>query len=242
MKLQNPWPAGYTINARSPFGWRNDPFTGQRRYHRGVDVGGSFPVTVPADGKVVHVAREWRNLTPKEKKRQSGGNVVTIQHENNLFTTYYHGDFRSKLSVGDRVKTGDLIFQSGSTGRSTAAHLHFEVRRSKSGGQVDPVPFLQGSASVVPAPLKVDGKLGRNTWKAFQQALKDSGYYKGIPDGRPGIMTARAVQAWAGATVDGRIGPLTRKAVQRKLGVKDDGVWGRITISELQRQINAGPI
>lgn len=242
MKLQNPWPDGYTINARSPFGWRNDPFTGQRRYHKGVDVGGSFPVTVPADGKVVHVAKEWRNLSPKEKKRQSGGNVVTIQHENDLFTTYYHGDFRSKLNVGDRVKTGDLIFQSGSTGRSTADHLHFEVRRSKSGNQVDPVPYLKGKPSVVPQALKVDGKLGRNTWKAFQQELKEKGYYKGIPDGRPGVMTYRAIQEWSGTKVDGVMGQLTRRAVQRKLGVKDDGVWGRITISELQRRINNGTL
>lgn len=242
MKLQNPWPAGYSINRNSPFGWRNDPFTGKRKYHKGVDVGGSFPVTVPADGKVVHVAKEWRNLTDTQKRRQSGGNVVTIQHENDLFTTYYHGDFRSKLTVGQRVKTGDFIFQAGSTGRSTGAHLHFEVRRSKSGNQVDPVPFLNGSPAVTPPALKVDGKLGPKTWKAFQQALKDAGHYTGIPDGRPGVMTYRAVQAWSGAKVDGRMGPLTRKAVQRKLGVKDDGIWGRITISALQRALNEGTI
>jgi peptidoglycan hydrolase-like protein with peptidoglycan-binding domain len=107
---------------------------------------------------------------------------------------------------------------------------------------MDPVPFLQGSPAVVPAALKVDGKLGRNTWKAFQTALKNKGFYKGVPDGRPGVMTYRAVQAWAGVKQDGRIGPITRRAVQEKLGVKADGVWGRLTISALQRQLNQGLI
>lgn len=242
MKLQNPWPAGYSINRNSPFGWRNDPFTGKRKYHKGIDVAGSFPVTVPADGKVVHVANEWRNLTDMQKRRQSGGNVVTIQHENDLFTTYYHGDYQSKLKVGDRVKTGDFIFTAGNTGRSTGPHLHFEVRRSKSGDQVDPVPYLNGSASVVPAPLKVSGKLDSATWKAFQQALKDAGHYKGIPDGRPGTMTYRAMQEWAGVKADGIIGLQTRRAVQKRLNVKEDGIWGRNTISALQRALNEGTI
>ena len=240
MKLYNPWPKGKTI--RSPFGWRTHPITKRRALHRGVDVGGSFPVTAPADGKVVHVAADWHKLSKEQQKRQSGGNVVTIQHENNLFTTYYHGAHQTALRVGQRVKKGDFIYTSGTTGLSTGDHLHFEVRTKKSSGQVDPVPYLQGNASVTPAPLKVDGRLGRNTWKAWQTALKEDGFYTGIPDGRPGIMTARAIQAWSGTKVDGKVGPLTRKAVQRKLGVKDDGVWGRMTISALQRALNAGKI
>ena len=242
MKLYNPWPKGKSINKNSPFGWRTDPFTKKRKFHKGVDVAGSFPVTSAGDGIVVHNAKNWATLSSAAKARQSGGNVVIIQHENNLFTAYYHGAQRSKLNVGDRVKVGDFIFTAGSTGRSTGDHLHFEVRKTKSGNQVDPSPYLQGNASVVPAPLKVDGRLGRNTWKAWQTALKGAGFYTGIPDGRPGIMTARAIQAWSGAKVDGEIGPLTRKAVQRKLGVKDDGIWGRTTISALQRALNAGKI
>jgi len=244
--LISPWPKGKTINTGSPFGWRTDPFTKKRSYHRGIDVGGTFPVTAAGDGKVVHVANEWRNLTPKQKIRQSGGNVVVIQHENNLFTAYYHGAERSRLNVGDRVKAGDFIYTSGSTGRSTGAHLHFEVRTSKSGGQVDPVPYLNAAPSapvdVKPQPLKVDGRLTSATWKAFQQALKSAGHYTGIPDGRPGTMTHKAVQAWAGVKADGVFGPNTRKAVQSKLGVRPDGNWGRLTVSALQRALNAGDI
>jgi hypothetical protein len=167
---------------------------------------------------------------------------VTIQHENNLFTTYYHGAHQSALKIGQRVKTGDFVYTSGTTGLSTGDHLHFEVRTTKTGGQVDPVPYLQGSPSVVPPPSNVNGNLDTATWKAWQTALKAKGFYNGILDGKPGTMTARAIQEWAGVKADGQIGLATRKAVQRKLGLKDDGVWGKITISELQRQLNAGKI
>lgn len=240
MKLYNPWPKGRTI--RSHFGWRVHPITKQRTFHRGVDVGGSFPVTAAQDGKVVHVSADWHKLSKNQQKLQSGGNGVTIQHENNLFTTYYHGAHQSALKVGQRLKVGDFVYTSGTTGLSTGDHLHFEVRTSKSGGQVDPVPYLQGSPSVAPSPSNVSGRLDSATWKAWQTALKAKGFYKGIPDGRPGIMTYRAIQEWAGVSADGKIGPITRRAVQRKLGVKEDGVWGQMTISELQRQLNAGKI
>ena len=240
MKLYEPWPKGKTI--RSPFGWRIHPISKKRSFHNGVDVGGSFPVTAAQDGIVVHVSPDWNTLNKKQKQRQSGGNVVTIQHENNLFTTYYHGAHQSSLAVGQRVKAGEFIYTSGTTGRSTGDHLHFEVRTKKTGGQVDPVPYLQGSPTVVPPPSNVSGRLDAATWKAWQTALKAKGFYTGIPDGKPGPMTHRAIQQWAGVPADGQLGLQTRKAVQRKLGVKDDGVWGRMTISELQRQLNAGKI
>lgn len=240
MKLYNPWPGNKKI--RSPFGWRVHPITKKRSFHNGIDVGGSFPVTAAQDGIVVHNAKDWATLTPKEKSKQSGGNVVIIQHANDLFTAYFHGAHRSALQIGQRVKSGDFIYTAGTTGRSTGDHLHFEVRTKRSGGQVDPVPYLQGSASVVPPPLAVSGRLDSATWKAWQQALKDKGIYKGIPDGRPGTMTHQAIQKWAGVKQDGIIGPATRKAVQKKLGVSQDGVWGRMTISALQRALNAGKI
>ena len=231
MKLSQPWPEGYTINARSPYGWRNHPFGG-RKFHHGVDV--AMPVgtelRAPADGVIVH-----------KGSGASGGITLIVKHADDVFTVYYHLSKPSHLLVGTRVERGEVIAHSGNTGRSTGPHLHWEVRKSRRWGDtMDPVPFLQGAPSVTPPPLKVDGKLGRNTWKAWQTALKDKGFYKGVPDGRPGVMTYRAVQAWAGVEQDGRIGPITRKAVQEKLGVKPDGVWGRITISALQRQLNQG--
>lgn len=232
MKLTQPWPDGFSINARSPYGWRIHPITGKRKFHQGVDVAGLFPITAPADGIVVH-----------KGSGASGGNTLILKHADDVFTVYYHLREQSPLAKGDRVQRGQYVAHSGNTGASTGAHLHWEVRRSRRWGDtVDPVPYLSGKPSIIPPALKVDGRLGRNTWKAFQQALKDAGFYKGIPDGRPGVMTYRAVQEWSGATIDGRMGPETRRAVQAKLGVKQDGAWGRITISALQRALNEGEI
>ena len=232
MRLSQPWPEGYNINARSPYGWRKHPITGKRKFHHGVDVAAPVgtELRAPADGVIVH-----------KGSGASGGNTLIIKHADDLFTVYYHLQKPSHLLKGARVERGEVVALVGNTGASTGSHLHWEVRRSRRfGDTVDPVPYLQGAPSVVPAALKVDGKLGRGTWKAWQTALLYKGLYKGVPDGRPGVMTYRAVQAWAGVKQDGVIGQQTRRAVQEKLGVKPDGVWGRITISQLQRQLNQG--
>ena len=234
MRLSQPWPEGYNINARSPYGWRIHPITRKRKFHHGVDVAAPVgtELRAPADGVIVH-----------KGSGASGGNTLIIKHADDLFTVYYHLAKPSHLFKGTRVERGEVVALVGNTGASTGPHLHWEVRRSRRfGDTMDPVPFLQGAPSVTPPPLKVDGKLGRNTWKAWQTALKNKGLYKGVPDGRPGVMTYRAVQAWAGVKQDGVIGQQTRRAVQEKLGVKPDGVWGRLTISALQRELNQGLI
>ena len=232
MKLSQPWPEGYNINPRSPYGWRRHPITGRRTFHHGVDVAlpSGTPLTAPADGVVV-----------KKGMGSSGGVTLILEHADDLFTVYYHLKVPSHLPIGARVERGEQVALSGNTGASTGPHLHWEVRKSvRWGDTVDPVPYLRGAPSVTPAPLRVDGKLGRNTWKAWQTALKTYGFYKGVPDGRPGVMTYKAVQAWAGVKADGVLGDQTRRAVQEKLDVKPDGVWGRLTISELQRRLNMG--
>jgi len=234
MKLVEPWPSGYTINSRSPYGPRRHPITGRITKHQGVDV--AMPVgtelRAPADGIIVH-----------KGSGASGGYTLIVKHADDVFTVYYHLQKPSHLLNGTRVGVGEVIAHSGNTGASTGPHLHFELRRSRRWGDtVDPVPFFDGAPSVSLPVLKVDGRLNRNTWKAFQTALKNMGLYKGIPDGRPGVMTYRAVQEWSGASIDGRLGPETRRMVQQRLGVKPDGVWGRLTISALQRAINDGTI
>ena len=232
MKLSQPWPEPHKINARSPYGWRKHPITGRRKFHHGVDVAmpNGTPLTAPADGIVV-----------KKGSGASGGFTLIIKHADDVYSVYYHLQKPSHLAKGARMLRGDVVAYSNNTGASTGPHLHWEVRKSmRWGNTTDPVPYLQGAPSVAPAPLKVDGRLGRNTWKAWQAALKEKGIYTGVPDGRPGIMTYRAVQAWAGVKQDGVLGPITRRAVQEKLGVKPDGKWGRITISTLQRKLNQG--
>ena len=77
MKLSQPWPEGYNINARSPYGWRKHPITGRRKFHHGVDVAAPVgtELTAPADGVVVH-----------KGSGASGGNTLIIKHADDLFT------------------------------------------------------------------------------------------------------------------------------------------------------------
>lgn len=249
MKLQNPAPGR---RVTSPFGMRKHPTLGTWRMHNGIDYGGTFDVLAAGDGIVVHVADEWNNLTPKQKARQTGGNVVTIKHADNLFTTYYHGQRQTHLKVGDRVKAGDKIYVSGSTGRSTGPHLHFETRTTRTGGQRDPNIYLNGASvtPVNPGGAPNTNKLDRATWKAWQEALKKHHGYTGMIDGIPGKLSWAAVQRSAKqhykGPIDGIPGPNTYKAVQSKLkalGYYDgivDGIWGKATISGLQRALNEG--
>ncbi|WP_375397663.1 M23 family metallopeptidase [uncultured Sphingomonas sp.] len=119
------------VTFTSNFGVRTDPFTGTAAFHAGVDmpVKVGTPVYATADGIV-------------EKAERSGGygNLVEIDHGRGIETRYGH---LSQILVvaGQRVKRGQLIALSGSTGRSTGPHLHYEVRID--GRAVNPVPFLQ---------------------------------------------------------------------------------------------------
>lgn len=136
MRLYNPWPEPYSINPRSPYGWRRHPITGKRKFHHGVDV--ALPVGTPliagADGVIAH-----------KGSGASGGYTLLIRHAGNWHTVYYHLQKPSHLNVGDSITAGQVVASSGNTGRSTGPHLHYELRRSRAWGDtVDPVPYLQG--------------------------------------------------------------------------------------------------
>lgn len=195
MRLSNPWPAKYKVNAASPYGMRRHPITGGMKMHHGVDV--AMPVgtklVAPADGIVAH-----------KGSGSSGGYTLIIEHAKDLFTVYYHLAKPSHLKVGEKVKTGDYIADSGNTGASTGPHLHFETRKSrKFGDTFDPMTVLGESTSskpvsapTAPSKLVVDGVMGKNTWTALQRHLASLGHYKGRIDGQPGPQTYRAMQAW----------------------------------------------
>jgi len=251
MKLYNPAP-GRKIT--SPYGPRRHPITGQvGRMHRGIDYGGTFDVLAAGDG-IIH------KVSYNGNKRTGGGHVVIIKHGNRLFTVYYHGAHRTRFNKGDRIKAGEKIYLSGSTGASTGPHLHFEVRtgiNGQWGTDVDPNIYLTGSKPDVPTGpngykvrVTVNGRENRETWAAWQTALKARWDYRGMIDGIPGRLTWTAVQKSAGKHYKGRIdgipGPMTRRAVQNRL--KDlrfytgpiDGIWGRGTWSAVQRSLNEG--
>ena len=103
----------------SKYGRRRDPFTKKSIFHRGIDIAchNNSKVKASAGGKVIH--REWLG---------GYGHTIIIQHQNGYQTLYGHLN-SYKVKKGARVKQGQLIALSGSTGRSTGPHLHFEVRR-----------------------------------------------------------------------------------------------------------------
>jgi murein DD-endopeptidase MepM/ murein hydrolase activator NlpD len=127
LKLENPVK---NVSMSSLFGWRIDPFTGQKALHNGVDFTAAegTEILAAADGVVSHV-----------ESHPAYGLVVELDHGQNIMTRYAH---TSKILVkpGDLIKKGQLIALIGSTGRSTGAHLHFEVLRN--GAAENPIPFL----------------------------------------------------------------------------------------------------
>ena len=102
----------------SEFGGRIDPITGQRDGHTGMDL--AIPTGTPVRAALPGTVRV-------AKYDSSYGYYVTIGHENGLLTLYGHNS-RLLVQPGQTVQAGDVISLSGSTGRSTGPHLHFEVR------------------------------------------------------------------------------------------------------------------
>ncbi|MBC8203960.1 M23 family metallopeptidase [bacterium] len=114
----------------SGYGWREDPFSGVLAPHRGLDFGAErgTPVFATADGKVVMT-----------KRVNTFGKVILIDHGYGYETLYGHLQSYNVKS-GQTVKRGDIIGTVGNTGRSTAPHLHYEVRVNHE--QVNPADFM----------------------------------------------------------------------------------------------------
>jgi murein DD-endopeptidase MepM/ murein hydrolase activator NlpD len=130
---KNTLPSASPVNAgynSSSYGWRVDPFTGQMAFHEGLDFMAEVgtPIYAAASGIVAAAER-----TPDY------GNIVKIDHGDGLETRYAHAS-RLLVKPGQRVEKGQLIAEVGSTGRSTGAHLHFEVRLN--GAALDPRKYL----------------------------------------------------------------------------------------------------
>ncbi len=115
----------------SNYGWRIDPFTGQRAFHEGIDfmAEAGTPIYAAAAGVVV-----YSDFHPQY------GNMIEVDHGNDLITRYAHASKRF-VKVGDVVLRGSRIANVGGTGRATGAHLHFEVRQR--GAARNPAQFLQ---------------------------------------------------------------------------------------------------
>ncbi|MEJ2322752.1 MAG: M23 family metallopeptidase [Gammaproteobacteria bacterium] len=127
-------PSGWPVRKgwiSSRYGERNDPFTGERAQHRGLDFAGTRGTEVlsVASGVVTWAA-----------KRADYGNTVEIDHGNGYQTRYAHnGELRVK--PGQHVDAGQVIALMGATGRASAPHVHFEVLQN--GRRVNPSRFVR---------------------------------------------------------------------------------------------------
>jgi murein DD-endopeptidase MepM/ murein hydrolase activator NlpD len=122
------WPTHGWLS--SSMGNRADPLTGEKDFHPGLDISADKgdPVYSTADGKVTHAASAGNY-----------GNLVIVEHGYGLETRYGHLS-AFKVKVGQEVKRGDLLGLVGSTGRTTGAHLHYEVRAN--GRILNPLQLL----------------------------------------------------------------------------------------------------
>lgn len=118
------------------FGWRRDPFTGMRDFHQGLDIVApqGTRVVAPADGIVTRVG-------------PAGGFGLSlfISHGFGVVTRYGHLS-STTVKVGQRVRRGDPIALTGSTGRSTGPHLHYEVLVHQKA--VDPLVYILEESKV----------------------------------------------------------------------------------------------
>lgn len=126
-------PRGLPVNGRisSPFGMRENPFSGEREFHPAVDIQAQTgtPVKTTADGVVSFAG--WV---------KGNGNLVVIEHGFGYVTYYAHNQSLSVKS-GQRVKKGEVIALLGATGNTTGPHTHYEIREK--GKPVDPKNFLE---------------------------------------------------------------------------------------------------
>lgn len=120
----------------SGFGYRTDPFTKVRKFHAGMDFSSRSGTPIYATGDGV-VARA-------DNTASGYGNHIVIRHGYGYETLYGHLS-KYKIRAGNRVKRGDVIGYVGSTGRSEAPHLHYEVH--KNGEVVNPLNYYYGNIS-----------------------------------------------------------------------------------------------
>lgn len=129
-------PVKAAVRYTSAYGYRRDPKTGGRRFHKGDDFAGPLGTDVLATADGVVKFAGW----------QSGyGKLVIIQHDFGI-QTYYAHNTRLLVKKGQRVSRGDHISDMGSTGRSTGSHLHYEIRVN--GEPVNPMTYLKAARNV----------------------------------------------------------------------------------------------
>ncbi|GMU60758.1 MAG: hypothetical protein AMXMBFR34_25210 [Myxococcaceae bacterium] len=135
------WPVAPGTRVSSAFGWRSHPILGRGQLHTGVDlaVPEGTQVKVVADGVVRRASEDAVN-----------GRVVIVEHGRGVSTAYCHNS-RLLVFTGMRVKAGEVISESGTTGRSTGPHLHYQLELGHR--PMDPFSFRGSKPALVELPL-----------------------------------------------------------------------------------------
>lgn len=133
-KLTQVLPLGAPVkntHVTSGFGIRNDPFTNTPKKHKGIDFAGKIgtELSAVAPGRVISVG-----------ERSGYGLTVEIDHGLGFSTLYAHLS-KTLVSRGDWVRPGTIVGLGGSSGRSTGAHLHYEIKYK--GNQFNPAKFVK---------------------------------------------------------------------------------------------------
>ena len=130
------WPVpGYT-RITSNYGMRTHPITGIYKLHTGVDIGAPMGANFVASNDGIVTKAEYNGAY---------GNMIIIDHGGGISTLYAHGS-EILVTVGQKVKKGESVLKVGSTGYSTGAHAHFEVRVN--GQEVNPLPYITNNTKV----------------------------------------------------------------------------------------------
>lgn len=123
------WPV-QSVRIGSHYGGRLDPITGQSEVHLGIDIIAPKGTAIKATADGVVTVEGWQG---------DYGNLIVLKHPNGFTTRYAHLS-KFKVKAGAVVQRGDVIGFVGTTGRTTAPHLHYEVRQNDRA--VDPRPYL----------------------------------------------------------------------------------------------------
>lgn len=149
---------------------------GYSKSHQAVDLvkykGQLDFIVAHSDGVVTEVRKDYNRV---DKTGNSYGNYVKIKHNNDYYTLYAHLKYKTVgVSVGQKVKQGQVIGYMGSTGHTNGAHLHFEVR-NKSNVKINPIPYLE---SDLPNNKKITCEyrvFNKNHWYATVSDGKQAG-------------------------------------------------------------------
>lgn len=119
----------------SGYGWRTDPFTGEREFHPGIDFAGDL-------GDKVHAVAA--GVVTWAGPRYGYGNLVIV-NDGDGYSTYYAHNQKVLVKVGDVIQRGDVISLMGETGRATGPHVHLEVHHD--GKTINPWRFVVGKGT-----------------------------------------------------------------------------------------------